>query len=127
MRRGRAAPICSYSTKSIKWRKVFENLVALSLLKQAAAQEDRDGKTRSLRYLRTKEGREVDFVLVQEERPILMVEAKYGEREISPHLRYFRARYPIDAVQVVADLRQEREADGIRVLRAGPWLEGLEA
>ena len=105
----------------------FENLVALSLFERQTCLEDRDGKVRSLRYLRTKEGREVDFVLVQEETPTLLVEAKASEREITSGLRYFSDRLPAEAVQVVMDLRQEREEAGIKVLRAAEWLANLES
>ena len=48
-----------------------------------------------LRYLRDTDRREVDFVVLQNQRPLFAVECKYGERAISPHLRYFKARTPI--------------------------------
>ena len=43
----------------------LENLVAVCLQKSLFYVEDRDGKRRSLDYLRTKEGKEVDFVTVE--------------------------------------------------------------
>jgi hypothetical protein len=52
----------------------------ISLLKQPCLAEDRDGKHRSLRYLRSREGREVDFLKAKEEGPVLMVEVKSQDR-----------------------------------------------
>jgi uncharacterized protein len=72
---------------------VFENTVAFCLYKRQSFLEDRDGRSRSLRYLRTKEGRGVDFVLVEEEEPERMIEAKHGDRDVAPALRYFHERF----------------------------------
>jgi predicted AAA+ superfamily ATPase len=105
--------------------KVLENLVALSLLKQMCLAEDGDGKHRSLRYLRTKEGREVDFLKTEEEQPVLMVEVKSQDRSLSPGLRYFHERYDFPGVQLVADLHQENEAGPLKLRRALDWLEEL--
>jgi hypothetical protein len=55
-----------------------------------------------------------------------MVEAKYAENAISPNLRYFRERYPIEALQLAADLRQERDEGGVELRRASDWLVRLE-
>jgi len=106
--------------------KAFENLVALCLLKLQSRLEDRDGRNRWLRYIRTKEGREVDFLLVDEDSPKAMIEAKWGDREPSPQLRYFRDRYPIEAIQLVAELRQDYDSGGIALRRAAGWLGALE-
>lgn len=104
----------------------FENLVALSLLKELLGQEDRDGQRRELRYLRTKEGTEADFLMCVGDEGRLMVEAKTGEAEIDPGLRYFSGRYGFRGVQVVGDLRLERDEGGIAVRRAEEWLAGLD-
>jgi predicted AAA+ superfamily ATPase len=105
--------------------KVLENLVALSLLRQQCLAEDRDGKPRSLRYLRTKEGQEVDFLETEEEQPVLMVEVKHQDRSLAPSLKYFHERYGFPGVQVVADVHQENEAGPIKLRRALDWLETL--
>jgi predicted AAA+ superfamily ATPase len=54
----------------------FENLVATSLLKRLHFLEDRDGYRYELRYIRDKEGREVDFVIVKEGELEELIEAK---------------------------------------------------
>jgi len=81
---------------------------------------------RSLCYLRTKEGIEVDFVTVEDERPVLMVEVKATDRVLSPGLRYFHDRYHLPGVQLVGHLRLETEHKGLAVRRALDWLAALE-
>jgi uncharacterized protein len=100
--------------------------VAVCLQKRLFYLEDRDGKRRSLDYLRTKEGKEVDFVTVESGRPVLMVEVKASSRSLSAGLRYFHDRYGVPGVQLVGDLRVEREQEGLSVRQALPWLQGLE-
>ncbi|MDA8425860.1 MAG: ATP-binding protein [Treponema sp.] len=103
--------------------KKIENLVALSLLRAQVLAEDRDGKPRSLRYLRTKDGREVDFLTVVDQSPRLMVEVKASDRTLSPGLRYFHEHYGFAGVQLVGDLQQENEGAPLRLRRALDWLE----
>jgi predicted AAA+ superfamily ATPase len=102
--------------------RIFENAVALSLHRELRLAEDRDGKARALRYLRTKEGKEVDFVAAIEDVPVLMVEAKLADRELASGLRFFHERYGVPGIQLVADLRAERASGPLRLLRAQDWL-----
>ena len=48
-----------------------------------------------LRYLRDVDGREIDFVVLQNGKPLFAVECKTGDRGISKSLYYFRERTPI--------------------------------
>jgi hypothetical protein len=77
-------------------------------------------------HLRTKDGKEVGFVLVQEKRPTLMIEVKVSDRELAPALAYFHDRYAIPGVQLVGDLRVESESKGLATLRVLDWLKQLE-
>lgn len=87
----------------------FENLVASHLLKWVHFQLDTAGRELRLRYFRDVDGREVDFVVVERRRPILMVEAKLAAGPVAPSLRYLKQRFPAcDAYQV--HLRGERES-----------------
>jgi len=106
--------------------KRLENLVAVCLHKHLSLLEDRDGISRPLRYLRTKDGKEVDFVMVEENRPTLMIEVKTADRDPSSGLTFFHDRYAIPGVQLVGDLRVESESKGLATLRALDWLEQLE-
>ncbi len=103
----------------------FENMVAVSLLKHLNAIEDYDGKRAALHYLRTKERKEVDFALVIEDNPVIMVEAKWADASISPSLRYFHEKYGLPALQIVRHLRQERMEGAIELRRAYDFLKGL--
>jgi len=104
----------------------FENHTALCLLKRQAFLEDGDGSLRTLNYLRTKEGREVDFILVRERKPEMMIEAKLADKALSPNLRYFHERYAYPGIQLVADIALETDHDGLVVRKAMDWLRGLE-
>lgn len=61
-------------------------------------------------------------VYFEEDEPTLFIEAKWSERELSPQLLYFSRRYAAASVQLVADLRQDRDEQGIAVRRAMDWL-----
>nr|CAA6822208.1 MAG: Unknown protein [uncultured Thiotrichaceae bacterium] len=104
----------------------FENLVAISLLKHLNAIEDYQGKRTALRMLRTKEQKEIDFVLVVDETPVQMLEINLSDSAMSPSLRYFYEKYNIPAVQLVKNLKHERLDNGIEVRRALDYLSQLE-
>ena len=102
----------------------FENLVASHLLKWVHHQQDALGRDLELRYFRDTDGREVDFVVVERRKPILFVEAKWGDAEVDRSLRYLKARFPdCDAWQISANGRRDFVSpEGIRV---SPALELL--
>lgn len=103
----------------------LENAVALSLLKHCTAIEDRDGTDCRLQYLRTKDGREVDFCLVREGSIERAIEVKLREKTVDTNLRIFCDRYGFPGVQLVNDLRLERDIAGIEIRRAEEWLREL--
>lgn len=70
----------------------FENLVASHLLKYCHYLEDTKGEKMELRYLKDIDGREIDFVVLKNKKPIFAVECKTGERAFSGHLFYFKER-----------------------------------
>lgn len=73
----------------------FENLVASHLLKYCHFLEDTQGYRMELRYLRDIDGREIDFVVLQDKKPLFAVECKTGEKKLSPHIGYFKERTAI--------------------------------
>jgi uncharacterized protein len=73
----------------------FENLVAAQLLKYCHWQEDVEGYRMELRYLRDTDGREVDFVVLQQGKPLFAVECKTGDKEPSAAALYFAERTAI--------------------------------
>jgi len=95
----------------------FENLVASSLLKRLHLLEDRDGYRYELRYIRDKEGREVDFAVIKEGRLIELIEVKYSDENISKHLVYYAERLkPEKVTQIVAKLRRPYDRGKIKVI-----------
>ena len=104
----------------------FENLVALSLLKHLNAIEDYEGKKTELKYLRTKDGKEVDFCLVIENSPVEMVEVKLSDKEMSKSLLEFHNKYNIKGTQLVKNLRLEYQKNSISVLKGADYLKKLK-
>ncbi|MCK6556384.1 ATP-binding protein [Candidatus Binatia bacterium] len=107
----------------------LENLVACALLREIEWMEDIGGRKATLHFLRTKDGREIDFLVVIDGWPALMVEAKWKEDAPSPHFasfsRFLGSRP--QQVQVVATLtRRKQTASGVRIEPAAQWLESLE-
>lgn len=70
----------------------FENMVASHLLKYCHYIEDTEGHVMELRYLRDTDGREIDFVVLKNKKPIFAVECKTGDKELSKHIKYFQER-----------------------------------
>ncbi|MDO8349194.1 MAG: ATP-binding protein [Planctomycetota bacterium] len=105
----------------------FENLVASHLLKWVHWQQDTEGRSLELRYFRDRDGREVDFVVLEGRRPVLLVEAKLGDDEVDRCLRTMRQRFPeCPAWQVHAKGTKDYQTpDGIRVAPAVTLLRTL--
>lgn len=81
----------------------FENLVATHLLKRNHFREDRLGHRYELRYVRDKEGREVDFVVVRDGKVEELIEAKFSDVRPAPALLYYAEKLkPEWATQIVA-------------------------
>jgi predicted AAA+ superfamily ATPase len=106
----------------------LENTCAQALLKHVHFLHDVRGKSIELHYLRTKDGREIDFAIAEDEKLTLLAEIKLGEETPSPHFAHFRSRgVDAPAVQIVKSLRRESRRDGIAIVLAADWLAGLEA
>ena len=70
----------------------FENLVASNLLKYCHSIEDSEGDRMALMFVRDSIGRELDFVVVRNDKPVFAVECKTDERDISRNIVYFAER-----------------------------------
>jgi predicted AAA+ superfamily ATPase len=98
----------------------FENLVASHLLKYCHFIEDTQGYAMELRYLRDTDGREVDFVVLKDKKPIFAVECKSGDTSLSKHIPYFRDRTPIPAFYQVH--LKEKDYGSARTGRVLPFV-----
>ena len=109
----------------------FENLTALSLATEAAAAEDLRGIPASLQYIRTKDGREVDFCYTENGAIQFLAEAKLSDSAVSKNLMYFCEKYNVLGIQVVKNLKREQKISGperrnaIELRRAGAFLSRL--
>lgn len=103
----------------------FENFVALSLLKHVYASIDYQAKDYSLHFLRTKEGKEVDFALSLNGLLENIIEVKLTNHKVSKTLGYFHDKYQLPAIQLVKSLRNDYQANAIQVLQAEGYLRQL--
>ncbi|MFH1378989.1 MAG: DUF4143 domain-containing protein [bacterium] len=105
--------------------KRFENMIASHLLKWVHYEEDTKGRNIELRYFRNQEGREVDFVIVEDGNPLMFIECKWSDDEVSRTLKYLKGRFPkTDAWQIHAvGTKDYQTVQGIRI---GPALHLLK-
>jgi predicted AAA+ superfamily ATPase len=105
----------------------FENLVASQLLKLCHFLEDTEGYRMELRFLRDTDGREVDFVVLRERKPLFAVEAKTGERDVSHAVRYFKGRAAVPKWYQVHLGTKDAVVDGVRLLPFTRLCEEIQA
>ena len=79
----------------------FENMVAAELQRAVVLWNDLGYSRFGLHFVRDKNKREVDFLIVDEGAPFLLVEAKLGDTEPAKALRFFQERLGIPAVQLM--------------------------
>jgi hypothetical protein len=107
----------------------FENMVALELKRVATLWTDYGAGDYELWYLRTKEKREVDFLVTRDQEPFFMVEAKLADTDVSPNLARFQAMLEVPAIQLVNRPGIARTiktgAHQTLVVTAPRWLSGL--
>lgn len=106
----------------------LENTCAVCLLKHVQYLQDTAGEDIDLHYIRTRDGREIDFALSRQGKVEQLIEIKLSEEIPTPSLRFFRKRLPeASALLLVHNLRREQQRDGISILLAGQWLSRLSA
>ena len=106
----------------------LENTCAVCLLKHVQYLQDIAGEDIELHYLRTKEGKEVDFVLSQKGRATHLIEVKLSDDAPSPSLTLLAKKIPeAKAFQLVQNLRREQRLGNISMVSAGKWIGELSA
>ncbi len=91
----------------------FENMVAVELLRAVSNWSDLGYGRFSLHFIKNKEKREVDFVVVDGKRPVLLVETKLSDTQVSPDLIKFQKLLGVPAVQLI------NEGEEFRILKKG--------
>ncbi len=94
----------------------LENMVASHLLKLCHFREDTEGHRMELRFLRDTDAREVDFVVLENRKPLFAVEVRTGEGSVSPAVRYFKQRTSIPRWYQVHLGSKDVVVDGVRIL-----------
>lgn len=81
----------------------------------------------ALHFLRTKDGKEIDFLVLQGSHPTHLIEVKTSNDGLSPHFALFSPLFPkAEAMQLVRDLkRQKTYPNGSAVLHLPTWLVKL--
>jgi predicted AAA+ superfamily ATPase len=88
----------------------FENMVALELWRAVIAWNDMGHGSFSLHFIKNKDQQEVDFLIINEHEPFLLIEAKLTDTHPSPALKKFQCALKVPAVQLTD------EGDGYRLL-----------
>ena len=89
----------------------FENMVAVELYRAVTIWNDMGLGSFSLHFIKNKEQQEVDFLIADNHRPILLAEAKLSDSQPSAALIKFQNALKVPAVQLV------NQAGGFRKLR----------
>ncbi|PCJ19189.1 MAG: hypothetical protein COB02_08470 [Candidatus Cloacimonadota bacterium] len=103
----------------------LENLVALSLYKSSLARNDSEGEDFSLHYLRTKDKKEVDFLVANNQKIDYLAEVKTSDRNFSKPLLSFSSQLNVQGFQLVKGLRQPKELDLVKVIDLEEFLKNL--
>ena len=107
----------------------FENLVACHLLKHAQFLTDSQGELTELNYLRTTSGKEIDFVLSNDQgHATHFIEAKLSDVAPSYALKEVSQTHPVaKAIQIVLNAKRGRVVGRVEIVPASIWLGALIA
>jgi uncharacterized protein len=105
----------------------FENLVASHLLKHVQFLNDSQGKQLELKFLRTTNNKEIDFVISTELGVAThFIEVKLSDEKPTFALKQMAQLHPdAQAIQIVRNAKAARWIDGVSVEPAAVWLNSL--
>ena len=103
----------------------FENMMAISLLKHVWGITDYLGKKTELQYIRTKDGEEVDFCIVENDEAKKIIETKSGGKDYGSTLNKIHLKYNLPACAVIKDLNREFRDGTIEVMKPETFLGDL--
>ena len=84
----------------------FENLIAVTLLRMAARFNESGLGSYEICYLRDREKRAVDFVLIKNNEPIALIEAKKSDSKMNRAGKYFNNLLKVPIYQVVLNAKK---------------------
>ncbi len=96
----------------------FENMVACHLLKYCHYRQDTAGYRTELRYFRDRDGRELDFIVLEKKKPLFAVECKLSDKRETSHLMRIRELLKIPRVYCTHRRQLDRGSvkSGIRTI-----------
>ena len=104
----------------------FENFVASHLLKSVQTWTDLGYGNFELRYFRDSLGNEVDFIITQKNKPIVLIEAKTNDISISSSLLYLGKQLGnVAQIQIVRTSGVNRKKGNVRVISADRFFGAL--
>ncbi len=103
----------------------FENMVASHLLKAVHFWNDVGYGEYDLLYWRDKQKREVDFVITNKRKPIVILECKLNEVTPNANLKYLGSRLKVPQIQLVNQEGIDQRYDQLRIVSAQDFLSGL--
>ncbi|EKD71815.1 MAG: hypothetical protein ACD_46C00091G0007 [uncultured bacterium] len=106
----------------------LENLVAAAIMKELHHIEDIHGATGSLFFVRTKEGHEIDFLVVIDDKPCCLIEIKWADDTPHKNFRYFDQHLPkVKKIQLVKEIKREKTyPDGLEIRSVLDWLVNID-
>lgn len=104
----------------------FENMVAAHLLKSVQTWTDLGYGEYSLHYVRNRKQQEVDFLIAERNRPLVLIEAKLSDEQLAPKLAIFsRQLGDIPIVQLVATPKINKRGGNSWLVSADLFFSGL--
>lgn len=102
----------------------LENLVAASVLKEIHFRNDCNGESWELNYLAKKGTGELDFCILKDGKPYILLEVKTSDDSVSPNFKLFSQEFPgCQKIQLVKNLKREKTfPDGVEVRDLSNWL-----
>jgi len=106
----------------------LENLVANALLKELHYIGDTTGNVGTLHFLRTKEGKELDFLTCIDGQPTHLIEVKWSDADPANAFKHFSPIFPeTKSIQLVKKLPREKTySNGLEIRTLVPWLIDLD-
>ena len=104
----------------------LENIVAGSLLKEIHFLEDIYGLTGKLHFLKTREGKEIDFLVAFDNKPTYLIEVKWSDDKPNKNFNYFRQFVDARPIQLVKEIKREKTySDGLEIRSLLYWLYNI--
>ncbi|MBP7653273.1 ATP-binding protein [Candidatus Dependentiae bacterium] len=104
----------------------FENFVALNLLMYINRLNDCGLGSYSLHFLKDKDGHEVDFLIAHKTKPVLLIEVKLSETDLSKSSHYWINKLNIPFIQVVKNMDTAiQKQKNVLIIPAAGYLQYL--